>query len=262
MKKALAIVSLRRFLLVSVALFATAAFLVSVAAADEPSAQKSGQTVVKPLPAAPAPHAVAPAAKVQPKANVAAKPGQVGPTPSVAPSGSPKAAAQPLIPQAALPFWLQKSAESTEVPLTEKDRDRSAIVKKIGALIDSPKFTFLPDKGLDPFVPFVTPQAPANAPGIAGPLTPLQRMTLAEMERGLKAIVWGDMGRMAVIEDSTGKGFIVGVGTPAGPNAGVITQIQQDRLVIRQQVWNSKTRKRAAENFSIKLIKAKNNGQL
>ncbi len=70
------------------------------------------------------------------------------------------------------------------------------------------------------------------------PLTPLQKMTMSEIERGLKAITWGQLGSKAVIEDSTGRGYIVSVGTPAGEHGGVITQIFSDRLVIQQEVYD------------------------
>jgi Tfp pilus assembly protein PilP len=118
-------------------------------------------------------------------------------------------------------------------------------------------FTFIPVKALDPFVPFLTlsayreeeeePQGP--------PLTPLQKMTLSEMERGLKAITWGGLGTRAVIEDSTGRGYIVTVGTPAGEHSGVIKEILNDRLVIQQEIWDRKAKKRFPQDFTIKLVR-------
>ena len=124
----------------------------------------------------------------------------------------------------------------------------------------NPNFTFYPVKALDPFVPFITPETNAQSQGENAqqggtPLTPLQKMTLSEIERGLKAITWGELGRKAVIEDSTGKGYIVSVGTPAGENSGIITQILNDRLVIKQDVWDRKARKRLPQDFTIKLVK-------
>ncbi len=80
-------------------------------------------------------------------------------------------------------------------------------------------------------------------------------MTLSEIERGLKAISWGELGRRAVIEDSTGRGYIVTIGTPAGEHSGVITQIFSDRLVIQQEIWDRKAKKRVPQDFTIKLSK-------
>ncbi len=90
-------------------------------------------------------------------------------------------------------------------------------------------------------------------------MTPLQKMTMSEIERGLKAITWGDLGRRAVIEDSTGRGYIVSVGTPAGEHSGVITQILNDRLVVQQEIWDARARKRFPQDFTIKLSKKTDN---
>jgi len=65
----------------------------------------------------------------------------------------------------------------------------------------------------------------------------------------------GNLGRTAVIEDSTGKGYIVSVGTPAGERNGVITQIYNDRLVIQQEIWDRKAKKRFPQDFTVKLSK-------
>lgn len=228
-----------RFSLVLVLLLTAAAWVVSVSAAGEPGDQKSGQTVIRALPAAPSAQWVAGTQKSQPlQAGTSAPPaGHVVITAKGLPAGT--AAGKP-------------ASEAKETP-----EELSAIVKKTSAFLSAPRFTFLPDKGLDPFVPFVSLQNNngSGGPGAGGPLTPLQKMTLAEMERGLKAIVWGGLGKMAVIEDSTGKGYIVGVGTPAGPNGGVITQILDNSLVIQQEIWNSQTRKRLPEDFTVKMVK-------
>ena len=120
---------------------------------------------------------------------------------------------------------------------------------------------------LDPFASFIAPQkkvvvaAPAEEeegelpPETQRPLTPLQKMSLGEIEQGLKAIVWGELGRKAVIEDSAGKGYIVTVGTPAGDNKGVITQIFNDRLVIQQEIWEGETKRVVPLNTIVKLKK-------
>ncbi|MGC9194646.1 MAG: hypothetical protein ACP5IL_04235 [Syntrophobacteraceae bacterium] len=233
-------------------LLATAAFLVSAATADEPSTQKAGQAVVKPVPAAPA------QIKVKPLNTKGTKPSGPGAGKLASKAQAPKAT------QSATVEDRDIDANRASNQTKESPEEISAIVKKTEALLASPKFTFLPDKGLDPFVPFVSlePSGGPDQSGNGGPLTPLQRMSLAEMQSGLKAIVWGEMGRMAVIEDATGKGYIVSVGTPAGPNAGVITQIHDNDLVIEEQIWNPKEKKRYPQNFTIKLIKKAVNGVL
>jgi Tfp pilus assembly protein PilP len=80
-------------------------------------------------------------------------------------------------------------------------------------------------------------------------------MNLGEIEKGLKAILWGDLGRRAVIEDSAGRGFIVSVGTFVGGNNGVVTEIFEDRLVIQQEIWDAKLKEMTPQNITIKLVK-------
>ena len=80
-------------------------------------------------------------------------------------------------------------------------------------------------------------------------------MNLGEIERGLKAITWGQLGRRALVEDSAGKGYIVSVGTPAGERNGVITDIFNDRIVIQQQLWDRAAKRMMPQNFVVKLKK-------
>jgi hypothetical protein len=85
-------------------------------------------------------------------------------------------------------------------------------------------------------------------------------MTVNEIEVGLKAILWGEMGRRAVIEDSTGKGYIVTTGTPIAGPTGVITGIFKDRIVIRQQVWDKEAKRMVVKSNVVKLKKGEEEG--
>ena len=244
--------------LFSVLLLTAAARTISVSAAGDPAGQKSGQVVAKPLLTTPIQHPVAAAAQLQPKPNVMVQLTPPRPSPVTPPqAGAP-------VPRAAcgnLPALLRQLAAGTaqkhSAEAEKKPVEVSAIVKKTCELLAAPRFTFLPNKAVDPFVPFVSlqPTNESGGPGAGTFLTPLQKMTLTEMETGLKAIASGGLGKMAVIEDSTGKGYIVGVGTPAGPNDGVITQINDNDLVVREAVWNSQTRERVAKDFTVKMVK-------
>jgi len=144
-------------------------------------------------------------------------------------------------------------AEATRPP------EYAALIQKTAEALKGANFTFLPAKPLDPFVPFILPTQSGlpeeDEPQNGSPMTPLQRMTMSEIEKGLKAITWGDLGKRAVIEDSTGRGYIVAIGTPAGEHSGVITQIYNDRLVVQQEIWDRRAKKRFPQDFTIKLVK-------
>ncbi|MEJ5347409.1 MAG: hypothetical protein WHS46_01795 [Desulfosoma sp.] len=132
----------------------------------------------------------------------------------------------------------------------------------------SDEFRYRPLGLLDPFVPFVKPgvtvtetypeseREPPPVPSAGFPLTPLQKMSLGEIERGLKAILWGDMGSRALIEDAAGRGYIVREGTPVTPD-GLVERIYKDALVVRQYVWNAKENQWVPDFVTVQLKKEK-----
>jgi len=144
-------------------------------------------------------------------------------------------------------------------PLIARDRVEEALLQE--------SFSYNQNKLIDPFVSFIAP-VEATPPQSSGaiedfepppephrPLTPLQKMNIGEIEKGLKAIVWGEFGRRAMVEDSAGRGYIVGVGTPAGERDGVITEIFDDRIVIQQQFWDRTAKRMMPQNSVVKLKK-------
>ncbi len=173
------------------------------------------------------------------------------------PAAEPEAAQ---LPEPPAPQPSVAAATQTEVAGTSCPPEYVPLILKTNTALMTASFTFYPIKALDPFVPFVTamlrtPEEEDEPKTEGPPLTPLQKMTLSEIEKGLKAITWGDLGKKAVIEDSTGRGYIVSVGTPAGERSGVITQILNDRLVIQQEIWDRKAKKRFPQDFTVKLSK-------
>jgi Tfp pilus assembly protein PilP len=137
---------------------------------------------------------------------------------------------------------------------------------RVMAALLNKDFSYNPENMVDPFVSFVVQQtAPAEArisrededlePKPQMPLTPLQKMAVGQIQRGFKAVLWGEMGMRALIEDDAGKGYIVAVGTPLGGNNGIVTDIQNDRLVIQQDIWDAKLKQMVPSNVEIKLTK-------
>ncbi len=273
----------RRFSLIFVLLLTAAAWTVSNSAAQQqtllaqPSSQGTGETAVQPAQApdssghtqvtqsgqdaaqTPRPEG---AIAQQPVAPAPATPGQTSPGQAVQPAQAltapaPPAAAQ--FPGLGTPQSPDTAAVRTETLGMNFPSEYVPMIQKANSALMSPDFTFLPIKVLDPFVPFITVES--GHPGDdeeeqnAAPLTPLQKMSVSEIEKGLKAITWGELGKRAVIEDSTGRGYIVNVGTPAGERSGVITEISKDHLVIHQELWDRKAKKRFPQEFTVKLVK-------
>ena len=88
----------------------------------------------------------------------------------------------------------------------------------------------------DPFKSFIlATAAQEETPKVVRrQLTPLQKMPLSEIESGLKAIIWGQLGNKALVEDATGKGYVVQEGTYVGQHDGIVKKIYEDRIVVEE----------------------------
>ena len=79
--------------------------------------------------------------------------------------------------------------------------------------------------------PFRPPRAGSAQSG--EPRTPLQRYEIGQLK--LVAIIYETRDPRAVVEDDQKLGYIVKVGTPIGPNGGVVRAIERGRVVITEQ---------------------------
>lgn len=178
-------------------------------------------------------------------------------TPAPAGQGSPLSKAPSTSP--ATPALVETLATPPPDPFLTRERVLEAL--------QTEGFSYNQVRTVDPFVSFITPleatppELPMGEeeleppPEPQRPLTPLQKMSLGELEKGLTAIAWGELGRRALIEDSAGKGYIVSVGTPAGDKNGIVTEIFNDRIIVQQQVWDRKAKRLVPRNSVIKLKK-------
>ncbi len=114
-----------------------------------------------------------------------------------------------------------------------------------GALAQAPHDPVAPDTGAsvatpeaepynpagrrDPFRPFLLDIRPEPRPQ----LTPLQRYELGQLK--VVATVWEASAPRALVEDSSGMGYIVRVGTPIGRNGGVVTAIEPQRVIVEER---------------------------
>jgi len=82
----------------------------------------------------------------------------------------------------------------------------------------------------DPFRPF-TMNLHAEVPVH---MTPLQRFEIGQLT--LVATVWETSPPRALVEDSFGMGYIITLGTPIGPNGGVVKAIEPQRVTVEERV--------------------------
>ncbi len=112
------------------------------------------------------------------------------------------------------------------------------LVKKLGG---KPTYFYDPTGKPDPFKPlFVTgveriaPRArAAKAKKPKLPLTPLQRVDLSQLK--VVGVIVSPTGNKALVEEASGKGYIVSKGTYVGTNFGKVKQILRDRILVEEQ---------------------------
>jgi type IV pilus assembly protein PilP len=80
----------------------------------------------------------------------------------------------------------------------------------------------------DPFRPFVI------EPKRLQLTTPLQKYELGQLK--VAGVISGPSTPRAMVEDGGGMGYIVTVGTPMGPNGGVVTAILPSRIVVEESI--------------------------
>lgn len=65
-------------------------------------------------------------------------------------------------------------------------------------------------------------------------LTPLEQMDLAQLK--LVAIIRAETGNKALVEEASGKGYIITTGTYIGIHSGRVVEIQADKVVVEESV--------------------------
>jgi type IV pilus assembly protein PilP len=84
------------------------------------------------------------------------------------------------------------------------------------------------------------------------PQTPLERVAISQLK--LSAIMRSNEGNSAIVEDATGKGYIIRKGTYIGLNSGQVTQIKRDSVMIEEEVEDVSGEFRM-QNIELKLQK-------
>jgi type IV pilus assembly protein PilP len=95
---------------------------------------------------------------------------------------------------------------------------------------------------IDPFLPLIRTEQKAVAVTDAREkkpqrvLTPLEKLDLSQIR--LVAVVLAESGNLAMVEETSGKGYVVRIGTYIGKNEGRVEKILTDRIVIKEIVKN------------------------
>ncbi len=115
------------------------------------------------------------------------------------------------------------------------------------------KYTYDPKGKPNPFKPLVvekveaapTAKARQAAEAVLEAATPLERMDLAQLK--LVAVIWNISDPKGMVEDTTGKGYILSIGTPVGKNRGKVTKITSAGIIVTERYETSSGRFKSQE---------------
>jgi type IV pilus assembly protein PilP len=99
-----------------------------------------------------------------------------------------------------------------------------------------------PTGRFDPFEPLFRDESGAANVAPTGkhrkrkPQTPLEKVAISQLK--LSAIMRTARGNSAIVEDASGKGYVIKKGTYVGLNSGQVVKIDRDRVVIEEELEN------------------------
>jgi len=117
----------------------------------------------------------------------------------------------------------------------ETSKNTSDLIKESLAIAS----TYDPTGRFDPFEPLFQQKTEETAPTKGkrkkrAPQTPLERVALSQLK--VTAIIRAPSGDRALVEDATGKGYVVKKGTYIGLNSGQVVEIDKDRILVEEEI--------------------------
>ncbi|PID73669.1 MAG: hypothetical protein CSB33_02680 [Desulfobacterales bacterium] len=136
-----------------------------------------------------------------------------------------------------IPARVPAAEESAVEDLAKLPADEDFIAYNSKGLLDP----FMPLFREEPKAPEKKPEKPASAesaqeklpPKPIRPLTPLEKLDLSQLK--LVGIIRAQSGNKALVEEASGKGYIITRGTYIGINSGRVVEIQPDRVVVEEK---------------------------
>lgn len=148
----------------------------------------------------------------------------------------------PEAPKPPKPADAAAKAEATDTKDTEAEEKEPA--EKLIA--------YIPEGKIDPFTPLFREQplkteekaeagvtTPSGEKAVSKkkkriPRTPLEKMDLSQLE--LVGIIRSEKGNKALVQDATGKGYVLNKGTYVGINSGFVVKITKSKVLVEEEV--------------------------
>jgi type IV pilus assembly protein PilP len=152
-------------------------------------------------------------------------------------AGSGKAAPQPRSETSKEKPAAVSAAGKKELQNKKPVADKKQAVGKKPAVSKGTPPPYNPEGKIDPFKPLFKekpdlPEKRSRPKRI--PRTPLERVALSQLK--LTAIIMAPSGNRALVQEASGKGYVIENGTYIGLNAGKVVEIQKDRVIIEEEV--------------------------
>ncbi len=125
------------------------------------------------------------------------------------------------------------------------EEERALVAKALEELLASmkiEKFSYDPNLP-DPFIPFISEKAATvqEAPVGKEELTGMRRYEPGQLQ--LVAIIFSRNRPLAMVQDSSGKGYVIHRGTRIG-RSGIVSDIIPNKVVIKQLVYSMTSKKK------------------
>jgi type IV pilus assembly protein PilP len=174
-------------------------------------------------------------------------------------------AGSPVLAQSIAPATAAKALESPKTAVPPKPASKSEKAEKPGAAAqpteaasaasdikaepsDGPRMA--PGRR-DPFRP-ITLNVRAVSTRRRENLSPLERVEIGQLK--LVGVVWNVKDPTALVEDSSGLGYMVKVGTPIGSNDGKIREVRRDSLIVEEffvDLYGAKKRREVSMRLAV-----------
>ena len=131
-------------------------------------------------------------------------------------------------------FFCTKGAFASQGVVYKGPKPKKDLSSKLTAPGIKPAGTYTYDRRgkTDPFKSFLAEQEDTAKKTRKKPRTYLETLDLSQLE--LTAIILGPKGNFAMVRDAKGLGYVIKKGTPIGINGGVVRQITEKKVVIRE----------------------------
>jgi len=132
----------------------------------------------------------------------------------------------------------QKSAKEMKPQERKSDLPAGLMAKPSLATVMKTKrkgLIYNPKGKLDPFTPLYKEKPETGKKPIRRtPRTPLEKIALSQLK--LAAVILAESGNRALVEEASGKGYIIKTGTYIGTKSGKVIKITSDRIILEEEV--------------------------